>query len=174
MSYTFNDQYAAASVQVIEDNRISISGKINNAAHYDRMELLAPNPIDRNISYSESGLPFPNPVVAFEETKNFYLIPGNGVFDNIVFMYPNGYYVVGGKEKIAPSVFLILHPVNGDRPVHIRFEMKDNLPLRTLTYRPNHAKGPIYYGVKESLIEIQGAEGTARAYGDAKINYDLA
>jgi hypothetical protein len=174
MSYTFNDNYVSASVNHVENHKIRIIGKVNNPSNYSRMELLAPNPIMSGMSYSSSGLPFPNPTIAFDETVNRHLISEDGIFTDVIFMFPNGYYVVGGKEKIGPSIFVILHPANGDKPVHIRFEMKDDLPLHTLTYRPNHEKGSLYYGIKESIIEIQGAEATARAYGDAKIRYDIA
>jgi hypothetical protein len=174
MSYTFNDNHAHAVATLMDNYQLSITGKINNSQNYSRMELLAANPIDRNMSYSGSGLPYPCPTIAFDESPNYYLIPENGEFSNIIFKYPNSYYTVDGKTKIVPSLFITLHPKSGGKNIHLRFELQDILPLRSLTHRPHHAGGPLFYSAKEQLIEIQGAEATARTYADYKAQYDIA
>jgi len=174
MSFTFNDAYSSIIVTLLENNYIKIQGQVTNPINYSRMELIAPNPIDRGMSYQGSGLPFANPEIAFSESINTYIIPENGGIDNIIFKYPNSYYVIGGSEKIKPSIFLILYSKTSKEPIHIRLELIDSLPLHTLTYRPNHVKGPEYYSIKEVLVTMEGAEATARAYGDAKIQYDIA
>ena len=175
MSYTFNDNHANIVAQVSEiTNKLTIHGKIMNPANYSRMELLAANPIDRGMSYNGSGLPFPCPSIAFDESPNYYLIPENGEFSNVVFSYPNSYYTVDGKTKVIPSLFLTLHPKSGEKNIHVRLELSDTLPLRTLTHRPHHSAGPLYYSAKEQLVEMQGAEATARTYANYKIKYDIA
>jgi hypothetical protein len=173
MSFTFNDNYSSIVVKRIEHNKLNIHGHVLNPSKYSRMELTAPNPIDRGMSYEGSGLPFANPTIAFEGTVNNYVIPADGFINNLIFAYPNGYYTVGGFEKIKPSLFLILYS-NTENPIHIRLELVDELPLHTLTYRPNHVKGPLYYSAKEALVTMDTAEATARAYGNAKIDYDIA
>lgn len=173
MSYTFNNEHINI-VAEIKDHDLHIHGKVNNPINYSRMELLAPNPIGRNMSYSGSGLPYPCPTIAFDESPNYFLIPEKGEFAHVIFKYPNSYYTVDGKTKIPPSIFVTLHPKNGEKNIHIRFELQDVLPLRTLTHRPHHNTGPLFYSVKEQLIEIQGAEGTARTYASYKSQYDLA
>ena len=174
MSYKFNDDYISISITEIENLKIKINGYVKNADSYYMMELLAPNPIIKGMSLNGSGLPFPNPQVAFGETVNYHEISENGIINDIIFKYPNGYYVVGGKNKIPPSVFVILHPKNKTQPLHIRLELNDNLPLHTLNYRPNFFKGPEFYSSKEELIKIEGSENTARDYTEAKIKYDIA
>ena len=194
MSYTFNDAYANIVADIVDPSqdwqyeirsaqekvhstkklKLLIRGKINNAVEYSRIELLAANPIDQNMSYSGSGLPFPCPSIAFDESPNYYLVPENGIISNVIFMYPNSYYTIDGKTKIPPSLFVTLHPKNGEKNIHVRLELNDLLPLRTLTYRPHHVAGPLYYSAKEQLIEIQGAEATARTYANYKIKYDIA
>jgi len=173
MSFTFNEPHANIVAVLTDDYKLIINGTINNPENYVRMELLAPNPVDRGASYSGSGLPYPCPSIAFDESPNYYLIPENGHFNNVVFSYPNSYYTIGGPNKVPSSLFITLHPKNNDK-IHLRFELKDLFPLKTLTYRPHNVGGPIYYSVKEQLIEIQGAEATARTYADYKAKYDIA
>ena len=174
MSYTFNDQYVNLIATEIEDNQLSIQGSITQSGNYSRIELLAPNPLDRNMSLNGSGLPYPCPSIAFDESPNYFLVPENGLFSNVVFKYPNSYYTIDAKTKIPPSLFITLHPRDNSPLIHLRFELHDLLPLRTLTYRPNHIEGPLFYSAKEQLIEIQGAEGTARTYAAYKAHYDIA
>jgi hypothetical protein len=175
MSFAFNDSYLSIQVNRLVDFTIKIDGKIINPDQYSQMELIAPNPIDRGFSLEGSGLPFANPEMAFEGTLNKYVIPKNGLISDLIFSYPNGYYVIGGSNKIPPSLFVILYPHNpNEQPHHIRLELLDDLPVQTLTYRPNHTKGPAYYGVREYLIEMQGAEGTYRTYSEYKQLYDIA
>jgi hypothetical protein len=174
MSFTFNDEHAFIVVTILENNIININGNIYNPSKYKLMELIAPNPIDRGMSYQGSGLPFANPEIAFSGSINNFQIPENGTISNVLFKYPNSYYAVGAYEKIKPSIFLILYSMTEEEPIHIRLELTDPLPLHTLKYRPNHVKGPLYYSVKEVLVTMEGAEATARAYGNAKIEYDIA
>jgi hypothetical protein len=174
MSYTFNESHANLVVSVGDNYKLQINGKVHNPENYIRMELLAPNPLDRGMSYSGAGLPYPCPTIAFDESPNFYLIPENGIISNVQFSYPNSYYTIDGNTKIPPSLFITLHPKNGEKNIHLRLELKDILPLKTLTYRPHHVGGPIYYSVKEQLVEIQGAEATARTYASYKAQYDIA
>lgn len=174
MSYKFNNEYISITIESSDNLMIKINGNVLNPNNYSLMELLAPNPIVKQMRYSGSGLPFANPNIAFENTQNSFKIPENGIINDVNFSYPNSYYVVGGFDKISPSVFVILHPKNDKQPLHVRLELPDILPLHTLKHRPNHTKGPMYYSVKESLIQMQGAEDTARAYAEAKLKYDIA
>ena len=112
MSYQFNDEYVSITVTEVENLRIKITGNIKNMTNYSKMELIAPNSILKGMSYQGSGLPFPNPTVAFDDTVNFHTIPENGVIHDVIFAYPNGYYVVGGSTKIPPSIFVVLYPKN--------------------------------------------------------------
>jgi hypothetical protein len=171
MSYSFNDDHIQLNVQVTDDHTLQIHGKVNNPQLYSKMELLAANPIDRNMSLNGSGLPYPSPMIAFDESPNYEIIESHGEI-HVVFTYPNSYYTADAKTKIPPSIFAILKPVN-DEILHIRFNLQDLLPLRTLGYRPNR-QGPIFYNAKQDLIELQGAEGTARTYAEYKIKYDIA
>ena len=73
----FNDEYVYLNVSNQNSSKLLIEGYVKNPLQYNKMLILAPNPIDRMINYSGSGLPFPNEHIAFENTKNMFLINEN-------------------------------------------------------------------------------------------------
>ena len=98
-------------------------------------------------------------------------IAPNGRF-SVRFYYPNSYYLEDGRTKINPSLFVILQPVAAEA-VHIRFELPDPLPLRTLTHRPSRT-GPEFYAAKEVLLGVQSQEANLRQLGAVKEHYGVA
>lgn len=82
----FNDEYIYLNVSIQNNSKMFLEGYIKNPSQYNKMLVLAANPIDRMINYSGSGLPFPNEHIAFENTKNMFLVSGTGVI-NTVFNY---------------------------------------------------------------------------------------
>jgi hypothetical protein len=77
--------------------------------------------------------------------------------------------------KIAPSVYFVFKPIDKNKEQHAtRVELFDNLPVRSLVHRPNHAKGPGFYSAKETLIGIRSAEDTMRTLAQYKGLYDIA
>jgi len=167
-----NNEYVHCSITVNQDRTVFIHGSIISPDRFSSMEILAPNKIDRMTNMSGSGLPFPCPEIAFCNTPNHAVIERNGLF-SVVFDYPNSYYTIDGKTKIAPTIFFILKQSNG-ASLHLKFELTDDLFLRTLTYRPNFHKGPIFYSAKEELIGICSAEETMRRLKEYKTTYDIA
>jgi tetratricopeptide (TPR) repeat protein len=98
----FNDEYV--SLNIIQNNFIlNITGYIKNPTQYKKIVIVAPNPIDRMINYSGSGLPFPNEHIAFENTPNYKLI-NNSENINVQFKYPNSFYSPDGKNKILKAI----------------------------------------------------------------------
>lgn len=174
MTYTFNNTHIQITVENVNNEKLIINGNILEPGRFKSMELLAANPIVKQMRYATSALPFANPTIAFDQTINSYKIDASGVINNVTFIYPNSYYTVGGSNKISSSIFVVLYNNDGSQPLHIRLELPDLLPLHTLTNRPNHTKGPMYYSVKEELVEMQTAEKTARSYAEAKLKYDIA
>jgi hypothetical protein len=67
------------------------------------------------MSYTGSGLPFPNEEIAFEGSRNVYAIPKTGVV-NTQFKKPNAYCT---RTKVPPSLFVRLDDVT------IRFTLND-------------------------------------------------
>jgi len=129
----FNSQDFSGKVTYDADSAIySIDGRfagINNAT----VKYWAANPIARNYSYSGSGLPYPNPEAAYENTPN----QGHTLLDNegrlsIKLDSPSGYYVRQGKILLKPHVhFKIL---GSDKVFTIT--IADFFPYRSLKNLP--------------------------------------
>jgi len=109
----FNDEYVFLNVN--QHNFIlNINGYIKYPEQYSKIVIIAPNPIDRMVNYSGSGLPFPNEDIAFENTPNYKLVDKTKQQIDIKFKYPNSFYSRNGKNKILPSIFIQLTENNGN------------------------------------------------------------
>jgi hypothetical protein len=173
MSITFKNAYVHC-VATIQEDVVVLNGQITDMDKYSQVEVVAPNPIDRMINYSGSGLPFPCAQIAFEGTPNYTLVTSKDGIFKTTFKYPNSYYTNDAVTKVLPSVFFIMRG-NAD-PVYLRFELPERdeiLNVRTLTHRPLHT-GPEFYSTKEDIIGICGAEETMRKLKDVKIAKGLA
>lgn len=157
---------------IIKGTEVRLTGMVYNPSAYQQMIVIAPNPMNRITSYSGSGLPYPCPNMAFENTPNKEAVPKTGAFD-VKFFYPNSYYLDNNMEKVPPSIFFILHRPSVAEPESIRIELEDNCVLRTLTHRPQR-NGPQFYASKDTLIVPQTAEGVMRTLKEYKVKYSLA
>lgn len=120
MDYIFENDYLRLSVHETEAAELTINGTVRHPERYTRvMAIFAANPIDRMMSYTGSGLPFPNQEIAFEGSRNVYAIPKTGIV-NTHFKKPNAYYT---HAKVPPSLFVRLDDVN------IRFTLDDRLTV---------------------------------------------
>lgn len=165
----FNDEYVSLNVK--RNNFIlNITGYIKNPIQYSKMVLIAPNPIDKMINYSGSGLPFPNEHIAFENTPNYKLI-NNSEHINVEFKYPNSFYSRDGKNKLLPSLFVQLTEING-KSFQLQYELEDFNILRTLINRESR-KGPEFYSMKDNILPIANAENIMYEYSKAKLEHDI-
>ena len=120
---------------------ITVAGHFNKKFNGKNIDYLAANPITRGYSYSGSGLPYPNPEVAYEGTPNVGSVSidseGDFKFD---IEYPNSYYVRQGSILLNPHVHIYLksegwlYTVDVGRPVQHR-------SLTGLTDRYNRTTG---------------------------------
>lgn len=175
MQHSFQNNHVHCVIETLPSGDLRIDGIVLNGKNYKRVEVIAPNPIDRMTNYSGSGLPFPCAAVAFEATPNWINVDpqGEGRFSG-VFKYPNGYYMQNASTKINPSIFVILTPAQGE-PTFIRLELPDPLPNRTLTHRaPRSTIGPNFYAIKDDIIGVRSAEETMRRLAAAKMSQGLA
>jgi hypothetical protein len=168
---TYKNEFVNCDVDFLMNGDIHLTGKVASPSTFQLMSIFAASPINRLTSYSGSGLPFPCAQVAFENSPNNYTIDPSGDYD-VVFKYPNGYYMSDAKEKVPPSIFFSFAEP-GKAPFLVHFKLPDPLPLRTLGYRPNRVS-PLYYSAKEDLIPIAGAADTMMLYSYAKKHYDIA
>lgn len=66
-------------------------------------------PPDMRTSRSGSGLPFPNEMVAYENSQNSGRVPlVNGTFEFRV-IFPNSYYRKNGAELVRPHVIFVIN-----------------------------------------------------------------
>ena len=166
----FNDEYINLNVSVNNNSKLLLNGYIKNPSQYDKMLVIASNPIDRMTNYSGSGLPFTNENIAFENTRNMFLIPKSG-YINTTFSYPNSFYSQDGKTKILPSIYIELGEYN-NTSFQLQYELFDLNNLRTLINRESR-KGPEFYGKKDTILPIDTAENVMYAYSKAKIENDI-
>lgn len=167
----FNDEYVSMNIVMNKSKSIlNIKGNIKSSCQYNKIIIIASNPIDRMINYSGSGLPFPNEQIAFENTTNFKLIEKNGNID-VQFKYPNRFYSENGKHKINPSIFIELKREN-EESFQLQYELKDLNPLKTLINRENR-KGPEFYSNRDNILPIDTAENVMYAYSKAKLEHDI-
>lgn len=168
----FENEYIRCNVEIFNNSEnISIKGYLNDINNYKKVILLAANSVEKRASYSGSGLPFPCPEIAFENTPNVYEVPRSGIID-IVFTYPNSYYTVANKEKVISSIFLILETFDNNKQF-IRLELEDLYVLRTLVDRETR-NGPQFYSDKYDILPIDTAENTMINYAYLKYTKGLA
>lgn len=174
MSYNINNKYLQLSIT--DDNgKLKLNGKVNksNSLVEQSSYIVAANPIDRMMNYTGSGLPFPCPSIAFDNTPNFFKIKKDGIIE-CTFEYPNSYHSMSNHTKIVPSVFVALKYEDKD-VVYYQAKLNDTLPLKTtVTYRKGFKEGPNFYGKKDLLEVPPTQEYLLKNIGSYKINHNLA
>lgn len=169
----FENSFIKCNINYLDNfKNIKISGNIININLFDSVLIIAPNTIDRMVNYSGSGLPFPNSEIAFDNTKNKYLIDNTGFF-NIIFTYPNSYYSEDFNNKIISSLYFIFKYKDSDNVEIIRLQLKDICLLKTLINRETRI-GPEFYAAKEYLLIPDTAENIMRQYKKIKFEYNIA
>jgi hypothetical protein len=162
----FNNQYVSAKITMLENNKIQIKGSVKG---YNKIQIIAPNPPDKLGNYSGNSLPFPSRDIAFENTKNKYIV--NGEKFDIIFNYPNSYYcIVSGMNKIPPTIYFIILNHNN---LKTEFQLPDTCNLKTLTNR-NQIHDPSFYSSKYDVLPITTAENNMYNYSKYKRNNNKA
>lgn len=115
----------------------------------------APNPPNYNGSYSGSGLPFPSPTIAFDNTPNKGAVRVQGGQFRFQIHFPNSFYAGLGTYYVSPQVYYKICGNSGqDSKVHA-ITLGDGIPFRTLTYPPPPNTAPrrncMFYGGRDSL-----------------------
>jgi hypothetical protein len=175
----FKNAYVECTADIDTDLEIvKLNGRILLMEDMQAAEIFAANPIDRMISYSGSGLPFPCAMIAFDLTPNYHQVRDPSGAFTIQFRYPNSYYTEDQMQRVMPSIFFRMHPrasAHAVEPILVRFELPnpEMLNVRTINYRAKSRLGPQSYSAKEDVIPICGAEETMRRYRDIKIQKDL-
>tara|TARA_X000000950_G_C13919934_1_gene662875 strand:+ start:9771 stop:10352 length:582 start_codon:yes stop_codon:yes gene_type:complete len=143
-------------IYVGDDQRIHLRGIIFNVNEPCMLEWWAANSADHRTSYTGSGLPFPNPQVAYENTPNIGAVrltpsvvkgENNAKFDFVLYSIPNAYYVGNGSIYLSPRVNIRL--TFGKKTNQYEVVINTGIPYRHLSYvgQPNviARSGPEFY-----------------------------
>lgn len=115
----------------------------------------AANPPTYGSSYTGSGLPFPNPNIAYENTENKGIVTcqnGNYTFN---LQFPNAYYKGLGTVYVEPCYHVKLC---GSEKIYT-FKLSSGIPFRMITYPASYSSKPrtsaTFYDVKDNGIRTQ-------------------
>lgn len=162
-------KHLSVNIDIDSKKNVIIKGNVKTA--FKSVTIFAANTIDTKVSYSGSGLPFPNDEIAFENTPNLYQLNGN-TFD-VSFSYPNSFYTSDHSVKIPPTIFFKFVD-NNDVVSYENIKLIDHLPLKSLSYRHADFTQPSYYAFKESVIPVGTAQYTMIENKNIKIKNNVA
>jgi hypothetical protein len=115
----------------------------------------APNPPTYTTSFSGSGLPYPNPDIAFENTPNRGAVKTVGGNFEIRVRYPNAFYLGLGSKYVEPTVYIKVCNGNKDSKINT-ITLGNGIPFRMMTYPPTTSNvrprnGPLFYQGRDDL-----------------------
>jgi hypothetical protein len=110
------------------------------------LKYWAANPPTFGDSYAGSGLPYPNEVVAYENSPNVGVVKCNGGAFEFRLVYPNSYYKDMGTVYVPPQVKFHFVDSEGNKISKIyTVKLGEGIPFRTLTWPRQRNNGPLYY-----------------------------
>jgi hypothetical protein len=141
-SYLEDNLKCEGMVENVGNGEYLVKGKINNNSSDVLITYWAANPPTYNTSYAGSGLPYANPLMAYENTPNKGSVKTvNGTFQFRV-RFPSAYYMALGTIYVKPHVNIkICDKENSE--TH-KIELGDGIPFRNLTYAPPPITWPRY------------------------------
>jgi hypothetical protein len=128
----FEHPDCSGKVDVTQYGDVTVKGKVNSSSA--KVIFWAAAPPNYLQSYSGSGLPFPNPEMAYENTPNKGVVrASNGEF-TIKMFYPNSFYIDLGTTYVPPHINFEI--CEGSNKKSFAVQIGDGIPYRTLTYAP--------------------------------------
>ena len=119
-----------------------VKGTINTTAVNPTVLYWAAAPPNYRTSFSGSGMPFPNPEVAYENTPNVGAVQAPGGAFEFRLNYPNSYYTHLGSVYKSPRVHI---KACGDgKEVVKTILLGTGIPYRLLTFPPPPCDTPPY------------------------------
>lgn len=115
------------------DGTYVVKGMIDNKTSNAKLLFWAANPASRGYSFSGSGLPYPTPEMAFEDTPNRGVVPIRGNYFEFRVHYPNAFYAGMGTQYVSPSVFVKVCEDGGDNRIH-KIALGTGIPYRSLDH----------------------------------------
>jgi len=94
-------------------------------------------------SFSGSGMPYPNPVVAYDRTPNKGTVQVSGGQFEFRIKYPNAYYIGLGSLYVPPHVSIKpARGVGADSAEPVMVVLDEGIPFRMLTWPAPPTKKP--------------------------------
>lgn len=140
------DVYSCKDIKLHKgDGEYTVRGRVQSRTTSPKIVFWAANPPTYNNSYTGSGLPFPDPKSAYENSVNRgAVIAKNGQFEFKIH-YPNSYYTGLGTVLVSPHVnFKVCEPGSDGRVYKIT--LGESIPFRSLTYPKQRASSTFYEG----------------------------
>ena len=138
-------------VKKLDNQNLEVTVTVSEPLQNREIFYVAAAPYDRRATYTGSGLPFPNPTVAFENTPNV----GKETLDVwnrcvIKLITPNTYLDNLGTVTVPPTLYIRYKTATGI-PKEVAIRLVDGVPYRSLSY-PNLRDSPSFYGTQFCLI----------------------
>ena len=116
-----------------EDGEYTVRGFLPDIDSNSTLVYWAANPPTYNGSFTGSGLPFPNPEIAYEKTINKGSVKTIGGHYEFKLRYPNSYYVGLGKKFVEPCVHIkVCQPYGKDIVKTIK--LGNSIPFRSTSH----------------------------------------
>lgn len=142
-------QHAYCSGVVISSNDqnrdLLIRGTVNESVKDNLIYYVAAAPPDYRATFTGSGLPFANPVQAFDTTPNVGSLTLNNNKFELSIMYPNAYYTDLGTVYNPPTLYVYYINRQGQQRT-IDIQLSEGIPFRKLTY-PNGRTSASFYNM---------------------------
>lgn len=138
------------------DGEFTVKGYTNVGSNNEATIMFwAPNPPDYRTSFSGSGIPFPNPDIAFENTPNRGSVVTQGGSFEFKVRYPNAFYLGLGSKYVEPTVFVKICDGTNNTKIH-NITLGKGIPFRMCTYPPTTKNvrprnGPLFYSGRINL-----------------------
>jgi len=133
----YTTEMCSGNMSLMPNGDIKVSGVVNNI-NVNKVLFWAAAPPTYGTSFSGSGLPYPDPLVAFDRTPNRGSVPVNGGQFSFTIKYPNAYYIGLGTLYVPPHVNIKLCqsgiPESSEQNKKFTIQVDDGIPFRTLTY----------------------------------------
>lgn len=160
----FDKQLSCSNVKLYSGSgNYVMEGNIQSEVPDPLILFWAPNPPTRNYSVSGSGLPWPNPELAYHNTPNRGAVRAENRRFRFRIHYPNSFYVGLGSVYEKPQVLLKICEPNGTSRIQ-KIELGHGIPYRTLTY-PNQRKNNRFYSRAKVYPEVATQEQILRKKG---------
>jgi hypothetical protein len=123
-----------------------VEGKSPNGVEF--VKYWAASPPTYSLSFSGSGLPYPNEELAMEKTPNQGVAEVKNGFFQFPLDYPNSYYDQVLRKYVPPQVKFMYVDRNGENRSDVYIaNLGDGIPFRSLvdTKKRNWNAGPMFY-----------------------------